>query len=101
MGKTRNIRSIGVGEKEYGFIEELSNIEGEEKSRVLSELIELGRTMLAIKWYKKGKISLGKAAKIARVSLSEFMDILSEFGIKSRISYEDYLEGSENLKEIW
>ena len=69
--------------------------------KVLKELMELGRLMLAIRRYEEGKFSLGKAAKIARLSLSEFMDQLSKFGIKSRISYEDYLEGFENLKEIW
>jgi hypothetical protein len=29
------------------------------------------------------------------------MKMLSEFGIKSRVSYEDYLEGFENLRKIW
>jgi predicted HTH domain antitoxin len=93
--------NIGIEEKEYDIIEELSKIEGEEKSKVLKELMELGRLMLAIRRYEEGKFSLGKAAEMAGVSLSEFMDLLSEFGIKSRISYEDYLEGFENLKEVW
>ena len=92
---------IEIEEKEYNIIEELSKIEGEEKSKVLKELMELGRIMLAIRRYEEGKFSLGKAAKIARLSLSEFMDQLSKFGIKSRISYEDYLESFENLKEVW
>jgi predicted HTH domain antitoxin len=63
--------------------------------------MELGGVMLAIRRYEEGKYSLGKAAEIAGVSLSEFMDMLSEFGIKSRISYEDYLKGFENLREVW
>ncbi|MBK5191555.1 MAG: UPF0175 family protein [Methanosarcinales archaeon] len=63
--------------------------------------MELGRMMFALRRYEEGKLSLGKAAEIAGMSLSEFMDLLSEFGIKSRISYEDYLEGFDNLKEVW
>jgi predicted HTH domain antitoxin len=93
--------TIGIEEKEYNIIEELSKLEGEEKSRVLKELMELGRIMLAIRRYEEGKFSLGKAAEIAGKALSEFLDLLSEFGIKSRISYEDYLEGFEHLKEVW
>ena len=93
--------SIGIEGKDYSLIEELSKIEGEEKSKVLEELMELGRMMFALRRYEEGKLSLGKAAEIAGMSLSEFMDLLSEFGIKSRISYEDYLEGFDNLKEVW
>ncbi|MEA2075231.1 MAG: UPF0175 family protein [Euryarchaeota archaeon] len=93
--------SIGIEGKDYILIEELSKIEGEEKSKVLKELMELGRMMFALRRYEEGKYSLGKAAEIAGMSLSEFMDLLSEFGIKSRISYEDYLEGFDNLKEVW
>jgi len=93
--------SIGIEGKDYSLIEELSKIEGEEKSKVLKELMELGRMMFALRRYEEGKLSLGKAAEIAGMSLSEFMDLLSEFGIKSRISYEDYLEGFDNLKEVW
>ena len=38
---------------------------------------------------------------IEELCRSEFMDMLSGFGIKSRVSYEDYLEGVENLRKIW
>ena len=57
--------------------------------------------MLALRRYEEGKFSSGKAAEIAGMSLSEFMDLVSEFGIKSRITYEDYLEAFEHVKEVW
>jgi predicted HTH domain antitoxin len=63
--------------------------------------MELGRMMLALRRYEEGKFSSGKAAEIAGMSLSEFMDLLSEFGIKGRITYEDYLEAFEHVKEVW
>ena len=53
---------------------------------IREELMELGRIMLALRRYEAGKFSVGKAAEIAGMSLSEFMDLVSEFGIKSRIS---------------
>jgi len=92
---------ISVDKAEYNLIEELCKMEGKKATNVLRELIGLGRTMLAVKRYQEGKVSLGKAAKIAGITLSEFMDMLSEFGIRSRVSYEDYLEGFENLRKIW
>ena len=93
--------STGIEGKEFDIVEELSKLEGEEKSKILKELMEFGRMMFALRRYEEGKYSLGKAAEIAGMSLSEFMDLLTEFGITSRISYEDYLEGFENLKEVW
>ena len=93
--------SISVDKEEYNFIKELCRMEGKKATNMLRELIGLGRTMLAVKRYQEEKVSLGKAAKIAGITLSEFMDMLSEFGIRSRVSYEDYLEGFENLRKIW
>lgn len=34
------------------------------------------------------------------LSISETIDLLSEFGIKTPIDYEDYLKGYEVLKEM-
>ena len=51
--------------------------------------------------YKKGKASIGKAAELAGISISELIDILAEYGIKSRIGYDDYLKGLENLRKAW
>jgi len=50
--------------------------------------------------YKEGKISLGKASKELNVYISELFDLLTDFGIKSPITYEDYLEGEEYVKEL-
>lgn len=63
--------------------------------------MELGRIMWAVEKYKEGKVSLGKAAEIAGVSVSEMMDMLSKFGVESRLGYEDYLKGLENLSKAW
>ncbi len=72
-----------------------------EQSDIIRELINNGRIYLAIKGYAKGKYSIGKAAYIANLPLSEFMDLIMELGIKSKISKEDLLEGYENLKEYF
>lgn len=34
------------------------------------------------------------------LSISETIDLLSEFGMKAPIDYEDYLKGYEALKEM-
>ncbi len=93
--------TMSLDKKELALINELSEIEREDKLKVLSELLEMGRRAFIIKLYKEGKVSIVRAAHIARISVSEFMDTLSEYGVTSRISYEDYLDGLENLREVW
>ena len=53
-----------------------------------------------LKNYSEGKISLGKASEIAGISISEMIDLLAKFGIKSSITYEDYLEGQKNAEKM-
>lgn len=60
-----------------------------------------GKIMHAIDSYKNGQASIGKAAEIAEVSVSEMMDILVEFGVKSNITYEDYLEGLKYARKLF
>ena len=55
------------------------------------------KTYFATRKYKEGKISIGKAAEIANLSISKMIDILAEFEIKSNLDVLDYLEGSKNI----
>lgn len=64
-----------------------------DKSTTVRELIELGKIYFAILKYKDGKISIGKAAEIAGLSLSEMIDLAAKLGIESKLEVSDYLEG--------
>ena len=59
------------------------------------------RVILAIESYRSGKASVGKAAELAGISISELMDLLEKFGVKSNVEYEDYLEGLKNIRKNW
>jgi len=60
--------------------------------------VDRGRILLAIERYKKGAASLGRAAEIAGVPVGEMIAGLSEYGVKSNLRKEDYLEGLANLE---
>ena len=47
--------------------------------------------------YRKGKISIDKAAKISDLTVSEMMDEIANEGIKSEESIEEYIQGVKNL----
>lgn len=64
------------------------------------ELVEEGRRMEALKLYKEGKASLGKASKIAGVSISEMIDLLTDFGVKLNTSLDDFKESMLHAKKL-
>lgn len=93
----QKVLTIRVDEENYDFVREFSKAKAEEKSRIIRKLIESGRIFLAIEQYKEGKASLNKAAEISGLCLSEFIDVLTEFGIESNLTLEDFEEGLKNL----
>lgn len=95
------IISVRINENLEETIKRYSEERKEEQSDVIRDLINNGSLYLSTKGYAKGEYSIGKAAYLANLPLSEFMDLIMDIGIKSKISKEDLLEGYENLKEFF
>lgn len=93
--------SIRIDEEDYEFVKKMAKENKEEISKSVRELVDMGRLMYAVESYRKGKVSIGKASELAGISISEMMDRLSDFGVKSNLTKEDYLEGLKNLRKIW
>ena len=47
----------------------------------------------------EGKLSLSTLADKLGLSVSETIDLLSEFGVESPLDYDDYLKGFEVFKK--
>ena len=69
-------------------------------SKFSIKLIDYGWVYYILRNYKDGKISIGKAAKELKLTITEIIELLADLGIKSLISYEDYLEGQKFAEEI-
>ncbi len=69
-----------------------------EKSEAIRQLILKGVYMNAVQRYLEHKISIQKAADMANMALSEFMDFLGGLGIGSQLDLEDVLVGYDNLR---
>lgn len=91
--------SLRLKDRDFKRVNELSKIEHKDKSTVARELIEHGWDFLMIKLYREGKLSLSTLASKLELSVSETIDLLSEFGIESPIEYDDYLKGFEVFKK--
>lgn len=98
MGKVLSVR---INKSLEETIKRYSEEKKKEQSDIIRDLINNGSIYLAIKGYAKGKYSIGRAAYLANLPLSEFMDLIMDLGIKSKISKEDLFEGYENLKKIF
>lgn len=93
--------SLRINDSDYRFLSGLAKEEGEDISKAVRKLINLGRVALAIEKYKKSEASIGKASRIAGVSISKMMDILKEHGVEVNLEYEDYLKGLKSLQKVW
>lgn len=100
MKKMNNVMTVRLPKEDVEAVKEISINSNKDKSTTVRELVELGKIYYAINQYRVGKISIGKSSEIAGLSISEMMDTLAEFGIKSRIEIEDYLEGKKLGEKI-
>lgn len=93
--------SLRISEEEKKILERIAEKEGEDRSSVARELIEYGGIYRAVKRYQRGEISVGKVAEELGITVSEAMDLLSDFGIEPDIDIDDYLASRKNLEEVW
>jgi predicted HTH domain antitoxin len=98
MTKTMSIR---MDKENFEFVSRLSKQEKGDISKTVRDLVYKGRIMLAIEKYNNGEASLGKAAELAGLSVGDMMTTLEQYGVKSNLEVEDYLEGLDNLKKVW
>lgn len=93
-----SVISLRLNDRGLKRINELSKMGHKDKSAVARELIEYGWEFLMIKLYREGKMSLSTLASKLEFSVSETIDLLTEFGVESPIDYDDYLKGFEVFK---
>ena len=95
-----NVLTVRLPKEDLEAVKQISIKTKKDKSTTIRELVEYGKIYFAIHEYREGKLSIGKAAEIAGLTLSEMMDLLAELGIKSNMELEDYLEGKKLSEEI-
>jgi predicted HTH domain antitoxin len=77
----------------------LSKVLKKKKSEALRDLLDTGRKMKAVELYKEGKASLGLAARVAKMSLSEFMDLLEEYNIPLNVGVVEARKALEHARK--
>ncbi|MBS3174907.1 UPF0175 family protein [Candidatus Woesearchaeota archaeon] len=93
--------SVRIGDQEALEIENLSKLEKRSKSSILREVLESGikqkKLELAIDKFSKNEATITKAAEIADLPLSTFMDLLSQRKISFHYTVKDLEDDFEGL----
>src|SRR3989338_1283482 len=98
MAETVSVRIDKEGLKE---INEISKLEKKTKSNVLREVLDKGikekKLEIALEKFRNKEASIGKAAIIAQMPLSQFMDVLVEKNIDFHYGIKELEEDFEGL----
>ena len=82
-------------------LKHFSNVLNEKKSAVLRELVKEGKKHKAVYLYKEKKVSLGLGARLAGVTLSEFIDLLGEHNIPLNLDKADVEKALNTARKVW
>ena len=66
--------------------------------RLLAEALQEKRKLKALELYREGKVSMGKAASIAKVTIWEMLDLVREKGLHIDYGSEELYEDLEPLR---
>ena len=93
--------SVRIHEKERSGIVEISKYENSSKSEILREVLELGikfkKLEIALEKFQKNEATAWKAARLAEIPLTKFLDILKERGLEFHYSEKELMEEFEDL----
>ena len=93
--------SVRIDKEDIEEIDKLSKLENKTKSSLLREILELGlkdkKLELALEKFRNKEASIGKAARIAEMPLSQFMDVLVQKNIEFHYGIKELEEDFEGL----
>ncbi len=77
-----------------------SEVLKEKKSEVVRTLVESGKIHKAVELYSMKKVSLGLGARLAGVTLSEFIDLLKENNVYLNLEKEDIEKALNTARKV-
>lgn len=92
--------NISVRIDEIDQIDFFSKILKENRSETLRTLLDEGKKSKALDLYKKKKVSLGLAAKLSGLTLSEFIDLLKGYNVNLNLELDEVKEAIENADKF-
>lgn len=96
--------SARIPDDEEAALEAVAELLGEDKSTVIRKALGEGlrdiRIRVAIQRYQSGEISVSEAARIADVSLAEWMEIARERNLTTQLTADDLQRDADNALDL-
>jgi predicted HTH domain antitoxin len=96
--------SARVPDDEKEAIEEVAELLDEDRSTTIRKALREGldelRVRLAVERYQSGEVSVNEAARIADVSLGEWLEIARERNLTTQLTLEDLEADAEAAREL-
>lgn len=96
--------SARIPDDEEEALEEVAKLLGEDKSTTIRKALHEGlydlRVRVAIERYQSGEVSVNQAARIADVSISEWLEIARERNLTHQLTPEDLEDDVEAARDI-
>ena len=93
--------SVRIDQRKLAEIRAISKEENRKNSEVLRDALDIGlkekKLAIALERYKRREISTGKAAELANVPLSRFLDILREKRVPFNYTVNDLMKDFEGF----
>lgn len=86
-----DIEAIGLFEK----------VLNENRSEIVRALVEAGKKEKAVELYKNKKVSLGLGARLAGITLSEFIDLLGQHNVNLNLEKDDVEKALKLARKIF
>ena len=103
MDKQKKFLGARIEPEIMEIVEKVSEEKNVDKTSAIKILVSAGwreiRLEKALELYKKGEVSVDKAAKLAGLTVSEMMDKIAAQGITSDETLEEYRRGVKILME--
>lgn len=96
--------SVRIPDDDEAAIETVTELLDEEKSTVIRKALREGLTTLrvqrAVERYQSGEVSVNEAARIAGVSIAEWLEIARERNLTTQLSPEDLARDAETARDL-
>lgn len=96
--------SARIPDDEEATLEEVADLLGEDKSTVIRKALGEGlrdmRIRLAVQRYQSGEISVNEAARIADVSLGEWLEIARERNLTTQLTPDDIRTDADTALDL-
>ena len=103
MDNQKKFLGARIEQEIMDIVERVAEERNVDKTAAIKTLVTVGwkelRLEKAVQLYRKGEVSVDKAAKIAGLTVSEMMNEIAMSGVRSDETVEEYREGIRALLE--